>query len=1680
MNAGIYTIVPEGLTSNNYNITFEADSLLIDPADLTITALDQTKTEGWAFSFDGTEFSTSAMVGAESIASVSLSSDGASAAASAGTYDIIASSAVAGEETLLGNYTISYVSGTLEVREVPAIVYVDDDWTGSAYDDVIGDPESGLIFGYNAFATVQDGINAVGVGGDVIVNIGVYKENISIEKSLGLIAGGTSVLDGENTGTVITITADDVLVDGFIIAHSGPGAAAGIAVFAADGAVIRNNDIMGNSIGVALVDGSSNATIEDNDFTHSAQGIVIDYLTDSESVSSNNLIRGNSIALDGGNEGIYLGETATQTTIQGNNIEVSRYAIELYHSDSNVIENNELEGGLRTIRIGGSHDTVITGNHFLGNGPEGVVTATSAGRHSSGTVLRNNDFSADLTTAVHASGDVANAIDARRNHWGDISGPFETTLNPNGTGSAVSTNVLFDPWFATGDMDNLVLVLGDFAVADKTYDGTTDIDAADVSFTDNRTDGDGIEFTFSAAYPAAAAGLYTVDILDIGIASQDVGNTDSYVLLTTEGAADSSITTRVLNVTFSGVDRDYDGTTDATVTTSDDHTPGDDVTVLWTASFSDKNVGSDKAISVAGVSLTGDDAANYTVDSTGSATATISPRELDILFVGLNKEYDGDTIASVSSWDDRFIGDGLVIHSSASFDNKNVGTGKTVTIVGVSLSGTDADNYAPAFNSTAFADITARTLNITFTGVDKVYDGDATATVESSDDRLDGDSIIVERSASFADKNVGAGKTVTVVGVSLSGLDAGNYEIDFNGTTSAGITPRTLNVTYTGIDRVYDGSTDATVSTSDDRVGGDDLVINRTATFNDKHVGTNKTVNVSAVALSGSDAGNYDVASTGSASADITARSLTVAFAGVDRVYDATTDAEVTVVSDDRVLDDVFTIERTASFDNKVVGSGKLVSITDVSLTGADAANYTVGFNATTTASISAAELSVSGAVADNKMYDESTDATISGASLVGVLGSDDVSLVEPVVGTFASSAVGPSISVTPSLQVIGADVGNYTFTQPAGLSADILPNILGSFTVTGIASPHNAGVATSPVVTAYDIFGNVKHDYVGTVSFSSSDTQATLPANYTFTPANGGSRTFTGGVVLKTNAIHWVRVSDTDTAEDGEQAGIVVNPANPDHLTIAGNDTQIAGESQEITVSARDAFGNLVPGYDGTRFVVFSGASPSTNPVVQPWVGPVYDQAVFGAQTLILFENGQFTIDMTLYKAEIAMIHAQSTISGIGTGITSTGRELEIEVLPADPTRILWVDQPASTVAVGEVWEPISLEVTDDWGNRTLDEASVSIVVSEGAFAAGTVSQDAIDGLVTFDDLVYGATGTLQLVAEGEGLADSGASAVVTVGLGQLIIDGSLSAAHKIYDGTREATIDTSLASIFGLAPGADVYLNTEGEFASAGVGSDIDVSVSLAGADAGHYTFAQPEGLTANITARPLTIGGSFTAFDKDNDGTTAANIDQNNLSLINTVDEDDVFLGSVSVAFVSADSGPGQTVQIIDASLNGVDSDNYSLSLAGAPTALAEIVAPPTALESFFAGVFTADELADPSISGPHADADGDGWSNLFEFLFGFSPKETNIEDPISSQVVDGFTSWSFIRRADTSGLVVSYQVSGSPLNGFTQVPAENIFVTPIPGNPDYVWVTYTDVAEVSVGNPRYAKIVLSIED
>ena len=162
------------------------------------------------------------------------------------------------------------------------------------------------------------------------------------------------------------------------------------------------------------------------------------------------------------------------------------------------------------------------------------------------------------------------------------------------------------------------------------------------------------------------------------------------------------------------------------------------------------------------------------------------------------------------------------------------------------------------------------------------------------------------------------------------------------------------------------------------------------------------------------------------------------------------------------------------------------------------------------------------------------------------------------------------------------------------------------------LTAPPSATAATpfDITVTALDAFNTVVKDYTGTVHFTSSDSQAVLPADYTFTASDNGMHMFSGGATLVTPGTQTVTATDTASGSTGS-ATIMVISSTPmvDHLSVSAPEMVVAGSSFDVTVSAVDAQGQAVTGYTGTVHFTSSDPQglccPPITPLLRAITGP-------------------------------------------------------------------------------------------------------------------------------------------------------------------------------------------------------------------------------------------------------------------------------------------------------------------------------------------------------------------------------------------------------------------------------------------------------------------------------------------
>jgi hypothetical protein len=216
------------------------------------------------------------------------------------------------------------------------------------------------------------------------------------------------------------------------------------------------------------------------------------------------------------------------------------------------------------------------------------------------------------------------------------------------------------------------------------------------------------------------------------------------------------------------------------------------------------------------------------------------------------------------------------------------------------------------------------------------------------------------------------------------------------------------------------------------------------------------------------------------------------------------------------------------------------------------------------------------------------------------------------------------------------------------------------SLVVSGYAFPTTAGVSHSFTVTARDASGNIVTGYTGTITFSSSDDQAGLPANYTFVSGDAGQHTFTA--IFKTAGTQSLTAKDTVTSSiSGSQSGITVTSAAANHLKVSGFPSpDTAGTSHNFTVTVFDPYGNTATGYTGT--VAFSSSDSKA--------------ALPGQFTFASSNAGTQTFSATLMTAGTESLSATDMATG-----SITGTESGISVMTPTVTVTATVTGPSSAV---------------------------------------------------------------------------------------------------------------------------------------------------------------------------------------------------------------------------------------------------------------------------------------------------------------------------------------------------------------------------------------------------------------
>jgi len=664
--------------------------------------------------------------------------------------------------------------------------------------------------------------------------------------------------------------------------------------------------------------------------------------------------------------------------------------------------------------------------------------------------------------------------------------------------------------------------------------------------------------------------------------------------LPTSATGTGTITPYVLNLSATRV---YDATTNiysslsGNVTNADNANVfgtlaglnGDQFTVSGTGATSSKNVGTytgsafnlgSLALVNAGSNSGTEKTSNYTLVG-GVDSYSITPAPLNITGASVTtKVYDGNTVATVTGatltsgnaagdvlgTDDVQISNGNI---AGTFNNKNAGTGKTVTINAADITGGDAGNYAIVQPAGLAGTINQRPVTISGK---RAYDGQTTVTGNSgaitwaapgtvsgnaNSGVVSGDTVTVNGgtgSLALADVGTynsdGSGSgTFTATGLTLSN---GNYAISTTGNQFQ-VTPFIINFTgsstYTGNSTVsvsagnFFNGTNAVSSAGafNTGIGTETLTLNGPYTLaNSGNAGTNVTsVNASSGAglsfTSGSgNASDYEIGKV-----TYTVNPYVLSFSG-SRTYDGTTNVNAGDLRDATagsgtlgtatftgLNGDTFTVSGTGSLSSankgnyggnasgtsSAPGSSTQIGVNGLTLigtgtsTGTDlASNYTfVGGN--DTYDINAKLVTITG----TRQYNTGTNASGGQAGttwqVIGVTGGDASNLSVIGTGSVSSANVGTyGDNGTTGANVFNSNVG------AGGLS--LSGSAAGNYTL--------ATTGNTFVINPYVLSLSGSRAYDSTTSASAS----LFGNNGTLTGVNGETLTLSGtGTVSSANA---------------------------------------------------------------------------------------------------------------------------------------------------------------------------------------------------------------------------------------------------------------------------------------------------------------------------------------------------------------------------------------------------------------------------------------------------------------------------------------------------------------------------------------------------------------------------------
>jgi hypothetical protein len=553
---------------------------------------------------------------------------------------------------------------------------------------------------------------------------------------------------------------------------------------------------------------------------------------------------------------------------------------------------------------------------------------------------------------------------------------------------------------------------------------------------------------------------------------------------------------------------------------------------------------------------------NYEI-SYGLGTLTIDPAPLTITAEDKSKTF-GDDDPALTYTDYGLLGEDTLSGTLIREAGEDVAD---YAILQGSL--TAGENYTVHYDSATLSILPAL-ITIGITAEDKEYDGTRAATVTLFDDRLSGSELdITYTSALFDNKHVGEMKEVTVLGLTLAGADAGNYVANTEATTTAEITPDSINVRAVTDSKTYDGTAGSDETpVVDPLADGDIISLAPVQVFDNRNAGIEKVLLPGGLLIDdGNEGNNYVVSYVNDSTGSIGQLDILVTAVTDSKTYDGTISSDGVPVVDPLMVDDEVSIVPTQVFGNEDAGTGKTLSATGLVIDDDNGGNnYSITYMDDFTGVITPKAISVT--PVDGFLYIREGDplpvfAFIYMGWIPGDAGNEGYTVLRDSDGAAYdqnSEESAGSYVVTPV-----PSNGNYTFTYETGI-LHVNPYGPGTRAVKPVLNciqeidtdyfVANFEYKNENDVAVYVPLGEDNFLTGSGIDWVSSDSIPTM-----FAPGGGSFRVFFDG-----SALSW-----TVNSRDGDQKVSNAANANSSSTKCKGNDKKAASVSGSIEMETPD-----------------------------------------------------------------------------------------------------------------------------------------------------------------------------------------------------------------------------------------------------------------------------------------------------------------------------------------------------------------------------------------------------------------------------------------------------------------------------------------------------------------------------